>query len=69
MENRTPVMSRTYEKGQHREAVYIYLLAGQEITGALFRFAVLLDNAEQEQKRLESGNKYEIRKKVHQLFA
>jgi len=63
MENRKSVIAREYEKGAHRQWVFIYVLTGPQITGTLYRVAVLRDNVEQEHKRFESGDKYEIRKR------
>lgn len=63
MENRRPVISREYERGAHKQGIFIYLLTGPQITGTLYRLSELLDNVEQEHRRFESGNKYEIRKR------
>ena len=63
MEKREPVISRIYDKGEHRQSVFVYLLTGPEITGTVFEFAVFLDNQEQHHHRHSSGDKYSIRKK------
>jgi len=62
MEKREPVIARTYEKGSHRQSIFVYVLTGPDITGAVFEFAVMLDNEEQKKNTLSSGDKYLIRK-------
>jgi hypothetical protein len=63
MDKREPVISRTYEKGAHRQAVFVYLLTGPEITGTVFEFVISLNNEEQLKHTEASGNKYSIRKR------
>ena len=62
MDKREPVISRTYEKGTHRQGIFVYLLSGPQITGTVFEFAVFLDNEEQKKHQTASGDKYLIRK-------
>jgi hypothetical protein len=63
LENRTPIISRVYEKGSQHQGIFIYIVSGPQIAGTVFQFVIYVDNVEQQDRRLESGNKYEIRRK------
>ena len=61
-EQNTPIISRTYRKASDLQAFFVKRVSGDEIAGEMFRFEVWLNNKEQNNKAVASGNKYQIRR-------
>jgi hypothetical protein len=57
------VISRTYEKSGHRQMIFVKQVSGSDVTGTVFRYEVWVDNIEDANKQLTSGNAYAVRRK------
>jgi hypothetical protein len=59
-ENRTPVYSALFQRGPDFNALLVRQLSGANISGSVFEIVTYLNNREQAERRLESGNRYWI---------
>jgi hypothetical protein len=69
MEKREPRVSRDYQKGTDRLSVFVVSLTGGEIDGVMYQFEEWLNNQECQEKRLASGDKYQVRQKFQNRLA
>jgi hypothetical protein len=69
MEKREPRVSREYQKGADRLHVFVVSLTGGEIDGVMYQFEEWLNNQERHDKRLTSGDKYQIRQRFQNRLA
>jgi len=61
-ESRQVIVSRNLQKGTEFLGLYVARLSGGEISGNVYQFEEWINNRELPEKRVTSGNKYEIRK-------
>jgi len=62
-ENRDIVITRKYDKaGEKFRSVMVSQVSGDNIEGTVFRFEVWAIDQELKDKRVDSGNKYTVRK-------
>jgi hypothetical protein len=59
-ENRTPVYSALFQRGPDFVALLVRQLSGANISGSVFEIVTYLNNREEADRRLESGNRYWI---------
>jgi hypothetical protein len=63
---RTLIISRTYDKGQDQHQLFVAHISSDEIAGAVYQYEIWLNNQEQVQNRMTSGNKYQVRRALIQ---
>jgi hypothetical protein len=61
-EERLLIISRKYRKDTDTHDLFIAQVRGAEISGAVFQYELWLNNTEQREKRVTSGNAYEVRR-------
>ena len=61
-DERLLIISRKYRKGSDTHDLFVAQMKGPEVSGAVFQYELWLNNAEQREKRVISGNAYEVRR-------
>jgi hypothetical protein len=61
-DRRDLVISRKYEKGSETRSLFVADVSGGDIAGSVFRFESWLNNVEQTDERVTSGNQYKVRR-------
>ena len=61
-EDRRLIISRTYDRASDRHQLFIASITGGDIAGSVFQYEIWLNNHEQTDKRLRSGNAYHVRR-------
>ena len=61
-EQRSLIISRTYEKGSIVLMLFVAQVSGEEFSGEVFQYEIWRNNREEVENRVTSGNKYEIRR-------
>jgi|ERR1035441_6818611 hypothetical protein len=63
MEKAELIVGREYSKGDQRQALYVRMVTGGDITGdGMFRFETWKNNQEDVNLRIESGNTYDMQR-------
>lgn len=57
------IVSRTYQKHEHFQSLFVREISGGDIDGSVFRFETWRDNVEDADARIESGDVYYVRGK------
>jgi hypothetical protein len=58
METTELVARREYSKGDQRLALVVRVLSGEDIDGMVFRYETWVNNIEDKEKRIDSGDVY-----------
>jgi hypothetical protein len=61
-DDRLLIISRKYRKGPDTHDLFVAQVKGHDISGALYQYELWLNNAEQRDKWVTSGNTYEVRR-------
>jgi hypothetical protein len=61
-EERALINSRKYGKGTDTYDLFVGQITGANVSGTVFQYELWLNNAEQQDRRITSGNAYAIRR-------
>ena len=62
MSGRDLITSRNYRKGTDRHELFVARISGAEVSGEVLQFELWLNNMENREARVTSGNKYAVRR-------
>jgi hypothetical protein len=61
-EERVLIISRKYQKGSDTHDLFVAQVSGADVSGEVFQYELWLNNAENREMRVTSGNAYTVRR-------
>jgi hypothetical protein len=61
-EKRLLIISRKFQKADIMQDLFVAKISGGDVSGSVFQFEIWLNNVEQPEKRVTSGNSYAVRR-------